>query len=297
MDFTFTAEQDSFRKEIRDFLALEMPPDWCGRSFIWATDDEWRVAREFDKKARREGVAHPRLAQGIRRGRPLAGRPARLSGRDGLCPCPQRRGLGAWPGLRRLLPSSHYGSEEQKQRFLPRISTGEDIWCQGFSEPVAGSDLAALETSALADGDEYVINGMKHLVGQGQRAEWCVLAARTDPDAPKHKGVSLLAMDMRLPGVDVELMPTLPRHGAQSRIIMKDVRVPKRHARRRARPRLLPDDDYHGLRAEPHRARRRGKPCPGRPPCLRHRARNAPRPRRPPPPSRPQDRGESGDIA
>ena len=226
MDFTFTAEQDSFRKEIRDFLAREMPPDWCGRSFIWATDDEWRVAREFDKKLGEKGwltLAWPKEYGGQDLS-PVD----QLVFQEEMAYARAPNGGGWAHGPVFVGPTIiHYGSEEQKQRFLPRISTGEDIWCQGFSEPVAGSDLAALETSALADGDEYVVNGMKHLVGQGQRAEWCVLAARTDPDAPKHKGVSLLAMDMRLPGVDVELMPTLPRHGAQSRIIMKDVRVPK----------------------------------------------------------------------
>ena len=136
MDFTFTAEQESFRQEIRDFLAQEMPFDWCGRSFIWATDDEWRVARAFDKKLGERGwltLAWPKEYGG-----------GDLSPVDQLvfqeemayARAPNGGGWAHGPVF--VGPTIiHYGSEEQKRRFLPPISSGEEIWCQGFSEPVA----------------------------------------------------------------------------------------------------------------------------------------------------------------
>ena len=225
MDFRFTPQEEAFRSEVRDFLAREVPSDWQGRHFIFCTDEEGSFARGFDKKLGQKGwltLAWPKQYDWQERSfmEQLV-----FYEEMGYARAPNGGGWGHGPVF--VGPTIiHYGDEQTKRRFLPPISTGDEIWCQGFSEPVAGSDLAALETSAVRDGDDYVVNGMKHLVGQGQRAEWCILAARTDPEAPKHKGVSLLLMDMRSPGVKVELMPTIPRYGNQSRIIMKNVRVP-----------------------------------------------------------------------
>ena len=226
MDFRFTPEQEAFRKEIRDFLALEMPPDWCGRNFTWMNDEEWRVAREFDRKLAEKGwltLAWPREHGGAARSfiDQLV-----FQEEMGYAHAPNGGASGHGPVF--VGPTiMHYGDDEQKRRFLPPISTGEEIWCQGFTEPIAGSDLAALETSAVRDGDDYRLDGMKHLVGQGSRADCCIVATRTDSEAPKHKGVSMFLMDMRAPGVRVEEMPTLPKYGAQWRIFMEDVRVPK----------------------------------------------------------------------
>src|SRR4030066_245103 len=105
----------------------------------------------------------------------------------------------AWVGPAVML----YGTEEQKQRYLPRICSGEDVWCTLYSEPGAGSDLAALQARAVQDGDDFVINGQKIWTSIAHRSNWGWLAARTDPDAPKHKGISTFVVDMRTPGISI----------------------------------------------------------------------------------------------
>jgi alkylation response protein AidB-like acyl-CoA dehydrogenase len=226
MDFAFTPQQERFRKEIRAFLAREMPPGWRGRAFIWMSEEEWRVARAFDRKLGAQGLltlAWPKAYGGQDRSAI-----EQLVFQEEMAYQRAPNGGGWAHGPVFVGPTiMHYGNEAMKRQFLPPISRGEVIWCQGCSEPRAGSDLASLETEAVRVGDDYVVTGVKHLVGQGHRADWCILAARTDPRAPKHKGVSLLLVDMRAPGVRTELMPTLPEHGAQTRIILERVRVPK----------------------------------------------------------------------
>jgi alkylation response protein AidB-like acyl-CoA dehydrogenase len=130
-------------------------------------------------------------------------------------------------GLSNIAPAIiAHGTEEQKRTLLPRMLRGDDIWCQGFSEPDAGSDLASLKTAAVRDGDVYVVNGQKTWNTLGHLANWCELLVRTDPDVPKHRGISCLLVDMSLPGIEVRPLVTIAGDREFNEVFFTDVRVP-----------------------------------------------------------------------
>lgn len=131
-------------------------------------------------------------------------------------------------GLNNIAPSiMAYGTEEQKQKYLKRMLSGEDIWCQGFSEPEAGSDLASLRTRAVEEGDSFIIDGQKVWNTLGHYADYCELLVRTDPSASKHHGISCLLVDMTTPGIEVRPLKTLTGAQEFSEIFFDQVRVPK----------------------------------------------------------------------
>jgi alkylation response protein AidB-like acyl-CoA dehydrogenase len=122
-----------------------------------------------------------------------------------------------------------HGTEEQKREHLPGILSGETLWCQGWSEPGAGSDVASLQTRAIKDGDDYILNGQKIWTTGAQHADWMYMLARTDPDAPKHRGISYLMVDMKAPGVSVRPLTTMAGSQTFNEVFFDNVRVPVRN--------------------------------------------------------------------
>jgi alkylation response protein AidB-like acyl-CoA dehydrogenase len=130
-------------------------------------------------------------------------------------------------GINNIAPAiMQYGTERQRRELLPRMVRADDIWCQGMSEPDAGSDLASLRTRAVPDGDDFVVTGQKTWTSNGHRADWCALFVRTNPDVPKHRGISCLVVDMRSPGIEARPLRTLTGDAEFADVFFDDVRVP-----------------------------------------------------------------------
>jgi alkylation response protein AidB-like acyl-CoA dehydrogenase len=229
MDFRFGPEEEAFRTEVRAFLDRELQQGWDapfeGSESPGPTNDAlWEFSRRFTSRlAERKwlAMAWPKEFGGLD-----ATHMQQLIYNEEMAyrSAPGGGGMGvAWVGPAIML----YGTKEQQERFLPRITNGEDVWCTLYSEPGAGSDLAALQTRATADGDDFIINGQKIWTSGAHRSNWGWLAARTDPDAPKHKGISTFVVPMDSPGVTVRPLINMAGHHGFNEVFFDNVRIPK----------------------------------------------------------------------
>jgi alkylation response protein AidB-like acyl-CoA dehydrogenase len=224
MDPRFPPEAEAFRAEIHQFLADNLPADWAG---IGSLDTD-------------EAVAFTERWRGI------------LAEHGYLTPAwPQRYGGAGLTKLQQVVmveefakagvPANgandnfgikmignlllKFGTDEQKDHFLPRIVNGEDRWCQGFSEPGAGSDLASIKTTARLDGDEWVINGQKIWTSEATTANWIFILARTNPDAPRHRGISMLLIPLDQPGIEIRPITMITGGRAFNEVFFTDART------------------------------------------------------------------------
>ena len=227
MDFRDTSDEASFRKEVREFLAKELPAD----------------LRQPDEAVLGVGVGEdPRDMEWLKI----------LAKRGWVAPAwPKEYGGAGMSVMQQFVYNEEmararaprpnflaigligptiivHGNDAQKQEYLSGILSGEVYWCQGFSEPESGSDLASLQTRAVADGDDFVINGQKIWTTGAHRSDRMMLLARTDPDVPKHKGISCFTVDMRAPGISVRPLTNMADMHSFNEVFFDNVRVPKK---------------------------------------------------------------------
>jgi alkylation response protein AidB-like acyl-CoA dehydrogenase len=224
VDLRYSESDERLRRELRSWLADAVPAHGSP-----PPRDDWDARRAWDTGWQRKlfdaGWA------GIHWPREYGGRGASLT--EELVYYEETARAGApyvgmnFVGVRHGGPTLiAEGTEEQKARHLPPILRGEEVWCQGFSEPQAGSDLAALRTSAVRDGDDYLVSGHKIWTSFAQRADFCELLVRTDPHAPKHRGITWLILPMDRPGIEIRPLPTLLGETDFSEVFLDGVRVP-----------------------------------------------------------------------
>ncbi len=203
MDFRLTPQEQAFRDEFRAWLDEHLVGEFARHRGVGGPADDscWEVRLEWEKELAAGGWL------GITWPREYGGRGGTLNEEIIFQVEHAHAGAPYWVGVhgRDLFGPTllHAGDDEQKQRFLPPIMRVEEFWGQGFSEPEAGSDLASVRTRAVLDGDEWVVNGQKIWMTFGAYADWLYVLCRTNPDAPKHKGLSLVVVPARQPGVDI----------------------------------------------------------------------------------------------
>jgi len=224
MDLNLTAEEKQFRDELRSWLEANVPKDWSE----WREkpiEESFPYLKAWQRKLYEGGwaaVSWPKEYGG--RGASLMQQSIFWEEMSRVEAPPMANSLGL--GL--IGPTIiAYGTDAQKKRYIPKILSAEEIWCQGFSEPNAGSDLASLQTEARMDGDDYVVNGQKVWTSYGWVGDWCELVVRTDPNVPKHKGLTVLLIDMKSPGVEVRPLRQMTGESEFGEIFFRDVRVPK----------------------------------------------------------------------
>jgi len=234
MDFKYSDEAEAFRGEFRSWLEANQPPrrsadadDDIGSEIVRTDENDWKFSLDWHRKMNSGGWV------GINWPKEYGGRGATL---EQMVVYNEEMVRAHTPGIVNGLgimlvgPTLiHWGTEEQKQRFVPKILSAEEIWCQGYSEPGAGSDVASLNTRAVEEGDYFIVNGQKVWTSGADRADWCILLVRTDPEAPKHKGISYLLVDMHSPGVTVRPLVQMTGEKGFNEVFFEDVKVPRKN--------------------------------------------------------------------
>jgi len=225
LDLRFTEAEEAFRREIRDFVKKELPPKY-ERTVMHGgeTEEEWDFVKKFTRKLGEKGwiaIWWPKEYGG-------------LEGTDiqylifneemAYYRAPRMDGGGSGIVGPTILV---HGTPEQKKRYLPPIAHGEVMWIQCFSEPGFGSDSAGIQTRAVEDGDSYVINGQKTWISFGLHGNFCYMTTRTDPNVPKHKGISMFLVDMKTPGIEVRPIRNMVGADCFCEVYFDNVRVPK----------------------------------------------------------------------
>jgi alkylation response protein AidB-like acyl-CoA dehydrogenase len=226
MDFTLTPEQASFRDEVRLWLKKNLPKGWLERLREGSDvprPEAYEFLRDWQRKMYEAGFV------GLTWPKEYGGRG--LTFMEELILAEEMALQKAPPVLNILAIGMAgptiiaYGTEEQKKRYPAKMLSCEEIWCQGYSEPNAGSDLASLQTRAVKDGEHYVINGQKVWTSLAHVADWMMLLARTDPEAPKHKGITYFLLDMKLPGITVKPLKQITGDPEFNEVYFDNVRV------------------------------------------------------------------------
>ncbi|MCC6386754.1 MAG: acyl-CoA dehydrogenase family protein [Dehalococcoidia bacterium] len=228
MDWRDTPEQAAWRGEVQAFLKNELPDfgeidrySRPGGGEMKAAWDKWRaalasrgwIASAWPKEYGGAGLSP--IDQFI------------LNEEFAEARAPQMGGMGVMMLGPTLIT---HGNDDQKKTHIPRILDGSVQWCQGYSEPGSGSDLASLQTRAIRDGDDFVVNGQKIWTSGAHNADWCFMLARTDPDAPKHRGITYLLLDMKSPGITVRPLVNMASQHHFNEVFFEDVRVPAANA-------------------------------------------------------------------
>jgi alkylation response protein AidB-like acyl-CoA dehydrogenase len=220
MDLAYSSAEERFRHDLRAWLEANPPPPEPEEIGAWVAHGKAWQRRLYD--AGWCGVHWPKA---------YGGRGASLIEQIIFQEEMARAGAPQLINLAGLTMGGPvlitHGTEAQKKRYLQKILTAEEIWCQGFSEPNAGSDLAALRTRAVVDGDDFIVNGQKVWTSFARYADWCMLLVRTDVEAPKHKGITFLLVDMHSPGVTVRPLRQISGDEDFNEVFFEDVRVPR----------------------------------------------------------------------
>ncbi|MGH7963061.1 MAG: acyl-CoA dehydrogenase family protein, partial [Candidatus Binatia bacterium] len=226
MDFNYSPAEKQFRQEVRSWFEANLPDDLReGR------DEHLPAAERFVRHRAWHKQLHAAGWVGIWWPKEYGGRGASLI--EQMIFHQEADRLSAPLGVN-ISPIylfgptlMHWGTEAQKKRYLPKLLSGKEIWCQGYSEPGAGSDLASLQTRAVEDGDSFIVTGQKVWTSQAQYADWCFLIARTDPNTAKHQGISYLLVDMHNPGITVRPLVQITGDAEFNEVFFEEVRVPK----------------------------------------------------------------------